>query len=89
MNDLPILKVAVAHLGSRWNYDVPCILEALGLLTRFYTNAYCGEGSWLATLRWLPSSLASDSVQRLQSRIRGELLQAETASFEQMNLLDF
>jgi hypothetical protein len=62
MNDLPILKVAIAHLGSPWNYDFPCTLKALGLLTHFYTDAYCGQGSGLAALRWLPSFLARDSV---------------------------
>lgn len=84
MNHSP--RVAVAQLGSRWNYDIPVILEALGLLTGFYTDAYCGEGSWLAPLRWLPSLLTSTSVQRLQSRNRCELPADKVKAFNLLGL---
>ena len=86
MNCLPTPRVAVAHLGSRWNYDMPVILEALGLLTRFYTDAYCGEGSWLAPLRWLPPVLTNASVQRLQSRVRYELPADKVKAFNLLGL---
>jgi glycosyltransferase involved in cell wall biosynthesis len=71
MNQEP--QVAVAHLGSRWNYDIPVMLEKMDLLTHFYTDAYCGKGSWLEPLAHLPPALLNTSLQRLRARSRPEL----------------
>jgi glycosyltransferase involved in cell wall biosynthesis len=84
MNPEP--QVAVAHLGSRWNYDIPVMLEKMDLLTRFYTDAYCGKGSWLEPLVHLPSALLNTSLQRLRARARPELSADKLISFNLLGI---
>jgi hypothetical protein len=79
-------QVAVAHLGSRWNYDMPVILEKMGVLTHFYTDAYCGQGSWLAPLRGLPQVLTTSALRRLQARSRQELPPGKVTAFNRLGI---
>ncbi len=46
--------------GAREHYMIPRIFHSLGLLRWFYTDCYCGPGSWLESL-----SLVPDPVLRL------------------------
>jgi Glycosyl transferases group 1 len=82
----PAPQVAVAHLGSRWNYDVPVVLEKMQLLTGFYTDAYCGKGSWLEPLVHLPPTLLHTSVQRLRARTRPELPAHKIIPFNRLGI---
>jgi glycosyltransferase involved in cell wall biosynthesis len=84
MNQKP--QVAVAHLGSRWNYDIPVVLEKMNLLTRFYTDAYCGRGSWLEPLAYLPPALLNTPLQRLRARTRPELPADKSISFNLLGI---
>ena len=79
-------RVAIAHLGSRWNYDLPVILQDLGMLTQFYTDSYCGNGSWLKLVRYLPAQFAIRAIQRLQSRYRNELLADKVTAFNLLGI---
>lgn len=79
-------KVAVAHLGSRWNYDIAVIVQEMGLLTQFYTDAYCGAGSWLSLMRYLPSGLTNAALRRLRARSRSALLAENVTAFNQLGI---
>jgi glycosyltransferase involved in cell wall biosynthesis len=82
----PQAHVAVAHLGSRWNYDIPVLLDSLNLLSRFYTDAYCGSGSWLSGLRSVPNAVLPVQARRLQARSRGQLDAAKVTAFNLLGL---
>lgn len=58
---------AVAMLGARMNYAVPRILNAAGMLERFYTDYHAGSG-WGRALRLWPRGLRPAGVRRLLGR---------------------
>lgn len=79
--------VHVAMLGARLHYAVPRLLEELGLLGAFYTDAYLGNKPLLrASLARIPHALKPGAVQRLEGRVCDELSGARVVSFDGLAL---
>ena len=70
------MRFIVAQIGARHGYAVPAILDAAGLLERFYTDI-CGDIGWgrrIARARFVPGlrpRLSRLAGRRLPGAIRG------------------
>jgi glycosyltransferase involved in cell wall biosynthesis len=84
MKSRTVPQITLFHLGSRWNYDLPVTLAERGLLSQFYTDAYCGRGSTLAPLRYLPG--LSGALRQLLARQRPELPKAKVTAFNLLGI---
>lgn len=62
----------VAQLGARMHYAVPAVLHRAGMLAKFYTDAYVGQGShwhiWAQLAHLIPDKWRPAVWQRLQGR---------------------
>ena len=78
-------QVHVAMLGARMHYAVPKLLHAMGMLGRFYTDAYIGNKprlEWL--LRNIPGALKIKAINRWSGR-KDEYLPADRVlSFDRL-----
>jgi glycosyltransferase involved in cell wall biosynthesis len=81
-------QVVVAHTGARMHYGVPVVLNRLGLLGHFYTDAYAGNGSWLHYIvSKMPNSLNKGAVRRLSQRV-ANLPADKVTAFNMMGLIN-
>lgn len=79
-------QVVVAHTGARMHYAVAVLLNRSGLLAQLFTDAYCGDGSWLSgVVRPIPRPLLSGALRRLEQR-RADLPAHKVTA---LNLLGF
>ncbi len=72
-------RVAIAMIGARRHYAVPLTLHRLGILERFYTDAYVGKG-WLKLLTLAPECCRSSNLGQLLGR-RCDIPAAKVTAF--------
>lgn len=80
-------RVSVAMIGARMHYAVPRLLADLGLLDRFFTDAYLGNKPWLrAALASLPPAVRAGGIERWLGRRDDALPADRVVSFDWLGL---
>lgn len=80
-------SIDVAILGARGHYAVPRILQDLGLLRRFYTDAYLGNKPRLRRFLNTFGRYSGGSLERFSARVGARLSSARVSSFDFLGLV--
>lgn len=78
-------KWVVARLGAAMHYAVPRFLNRAGLLERFYTDIYAGQG-WPRLLSRMPGGKGLAGLRRLLGRVADDLPTDRIRSFPGLGL---
>jgi len=66
------MKIAVTRMGALFHYSIPRTVQALGMLGRFYTDAWAGK-PWGRALGAVPAGMRPDRLRRLLGRQTSEI----------------